>query len=49
MFKKNDELVMDITGFGSEGEGIGKPEGFPLFVKKAIPGEKILADNRKVA
>ncbi|MBQ2082533.1 MAG: 23S rRNA (uracil(1939)-C(5))-methyltransferase RlmD [Lachnospiraceae bacterium] len=48
MFKKNDELVMDITGFGSEGEGIGKPEGFPLFVKKAIPGEKILAGVTKI-
>lgn len=38
--KKNDELIIDIEDIGSDGEGIGKYEGYALFVKNAIVGDK---------
>ena len=46
-YKKNEELELRITDLGSEGEGIGKIEGFPFFVKGALPGDKILAGVTK--
>ncbi len=38
-FKKNDSCVITIEDIGAEGEGIGKTEGYTLFVKDAIPGD----------
>lgn len=38
-FKKNDIVTVEITDIGSEGEGIGKADGFALFVKDAVPGD----------
>ena len=38
--KKNDKLILDITDIGIHGEGIGKIDGFPLFVKNALPGDQ---------
>ena len=35
--KKNDIVTLTITAFGSEGEGIGKLEGYTLFVKDTMP------------
>lgn len=46
--KKNDLLTLKITGMGSEGEGIGKVDGFPLFIKDALPGDVIRAKVLKV-
>ncbi len=38
--KKNDELVVEIVDIGINGEGIGKVDGYTLFVKDAIMGDK---------
>lgn len=38
-FKKNDICQVTIEDIGTEGEGIGKIEGYTLFVKDAIPGD----------
>lgn len=46
--KKNDLLTLKIEGMGNEGEGIGKADGFPLFIKDALPGDVIRAKILKV-
>ena len=38
--KKNDRVILEITDIGIHGEGIGKLDGFPLFVKNALPGDR---------
>ncbi|WP_449599654.1 23S rRNA (uracil(1939)-C(5))-methyltransferase RlmD [Paenibacillus sp. Marseille-Q9583] len=40
---KNDEVMLDIIGMTHEGEGVGRVEGFTLFVQGALPGEKVRA------
>lgn len=42
-FNKNDTVIVTIEDMGTEGEGIGKVEGFPLFVKDAIIGDTVEA------
>ena len=37
--KKNDLVQIRIETMGSTGEGIGKIDGYPLFVKDALPGD----------
>ncbi len=37
--EKNDIVTIRIEDMGNEGEGIGKTDGFPLFVKGAVPGD----------
>ena len=32
-FRKNDILTLDIEDCGVDGEGIGKADGFTVFVK----------------
>ena len=39
MFKKNDTVTIEITDMGIDGEGIGKVNGFTLFVKDALIGD----------
>ncbi|MFM9281356.1 23S rRNA (uracil(1939)-C(5))-methyltransferase RlmD [Paenibacillus jiagnxiensis] len=39
--QKNDEAVIDIIGMTHEGEGVGRIEGYTLFVGGALPGEKV--------
>ncbi|MDP1510089.1 23S rRNA (uracil(1939)-C(5))-methyltransferase RlmD [Paenibacillus sp. CMAA1739] len=39
--QKNDEVVIDIIGMNHDGEGVGRVEGFTLFVPGALPGEKV--------
>ncbi len=41
--KKNDLITVTIEDMGAEGEGIGKIDGFPLFIKDAIIGDEITA------
>lgn len=41
MLKKNEEFLIDITGNGSEGEGVGRVDGLAVFVPGAIAGEKV--------
>jgi 23S rRNA (uracil1939-C5)-methyltransferase len=40
-FKKNQELIVDIISEGYEGEGVAKPEGFPIFIPGVLKGEKV--------
>lgn len=46
--KKNDIVKVTIEDIGSEGEGIGKVDGFPLFIKDATIGDVIEAKVIKV-
>ena len=39
MFKKNDMVTIEITDMGVGGEGIGKVDGYTLFVKDAVIGD----------
>lgn len=38
-FQKNQVVTVEITDMTSEGEGIGKIDGYPFFVKDAIIGD----------
>lgn len=38
-FQKNDIVTVAIEDIGSEGEGIGRVDGFALFVKDAVVGD----------
>lgn len=38
-YQKNQIYTVKIEDIGTEGEGIGKIEGFSLFVKDALPGD----------
>lgn len=42
-YKKNSQLEVTITDMGMQGEGIGKVEGYTLFVKDAIVGDTVQA------
>ena len=39
--KQGDKIELQITGLGSSGEGVGKYESFTIFVKGALPEEKV--------
>ena len=41
--KKNDIVTLEITDMGTEGEGIGRLEGYTLFVKDALIGDVVSA------
>ena len=43
VYKKNDRVTVTIEDIGSEGEGIGRVDGFTLFVKDAVVGDTVLA------
>ena len=45
--KKNETLVVTIEDIGVNGEGIGKVDGYPLFVKDAVIGDVIEAKITK--
>lgn len=40
-YKKNDVLTVTIEDIGNDGEGIGKVDGFALFVKDAVIGDTV--------
>lgn len=40
-WKKNDEVELTVEDLGNDGEGIGHLDGYTLFVKGALPGEKV--------
>lgn len=48
MYRKNEIHHVTITDLGAEGEGIGKIDGYPLFVKDALPGDVVEARLTKV-
>ncbi|WP_442789518.1 23S rRNA (uracil(1939)-C(5))-methyltransferase RlmD [Paenibacillus sp. CAA11] len=37
---KNDELELEIIGMNHDGEGVGRADGYTLFVAGALPGER---------
>jgi len=42
-YTKNDIVTVKIEDIGTEGEGIGKIDGFTLFVKDAVVGDRVEA------
>lgn len=38
---KNEETVIDIIGMNHDGEGVGRANGYTLFVQGALPGETV--------
>ena len=46
-YKKNDLVTMTVEDIGTEGEGIGKVDGFTLFIKDAVPGDVVTAKIMK--
>ncbi|MCH5343271.1 MAG: 23S rRNA (uracil(1939)-C(5))-methyltransferase RlmD [Acetatifactor sp.] len=42
-YRKNDHVTVTIEDIGSDGEGIGRVEGFTLFVKDAVIGDTVEA------
>ena len=47
-YQKNDILTVTIEDMGHDGEGIGKADGYTLFVKDAVIGDVIEAKIMKV-
>ncbi|MCL2674043.1 MAG: 23S rRNA (uracil(1939)-C(5))-methyltransferase RlmD [Defluviitaleaceae bacterium] len=48
MLTKNQFCDIEITGLTSDGLGVGKHEGFPVFVKGAAPGDALTVKIIKV-
>ncbi|WP_028558846.1 23S rRNA (uracil(1939)-C(5))-methyltransferase RlmD [Paenibacillus pinihumi] len=46
--QKNDVVVTDIIGLTHDGEGVGRVDGFTLFIQGALPGEQVRAKVLKV-
>ncbi len=47
-YTKNQILEVEINDMGEHGEGIGKVDGYTLFVKDAVPGDFVKAKLTKV-
>ncbi len=47
-FKKNEICRVTIEDIGMDGEGIGKVDGFTLFIKDAVLGDEVEAKIMKV-
>ena len=45
--QKNDTAVVEITDIGVNGEGIGKVDGYTLFIKDAVIGDTVEAKVMK--
>lgn len=45
--QKNQTVVAEITDIGVNGEGIGKVDGYTLFIKDAVIGDKVEAKINK--
>ena len=43
LYQKNELLTVTITDIGNDGEGIGKYDGYTLFVKDAVVGDVVRA------
>ncbi|MCM1302849.1 MAG: 23S rRNA (uracil(1939)-C(5))-methyltransferase RlmD [Lachnospiraceae bacterium] len=46
-YKKNDRVTLTIEDMSTAGEGIGRADGFTLFVKDAVPGDTVEAKIMK--
>lgn len=42
--KKGDNIELQIAGLGSSGEGVGRYDGFTVFVQGALPEETVQAE-----
>ena len=40
--KKRTTVELDITDLAIGGKGLAKPEGFPVFVDRALPGDRAM-------
>lgn len=47
-YQKNDIVTVQIDDIGNDGEGIGKIDGFTLFVKDAVIGDTVEAKITKI-
>jgi 23S rRNA (uracil1939-C5)-methyltransferase len=47
MLQKNDQVTVTIEDIGADGEGIGKHEGYTLFIKDTVVGDKALVKVMK--
>ena len=47
--QKNQELELSIEGLTNEGAGVGRLDGYALFVNGALPGERVRAHVIKVS
>ncbi len=47
-FQKNDIVTVEIKDISSDGAGIGKADGFTLFIKDAVMGDTVTAKIMKV-
>ncbi|MCH5254815.1 MAG: 23S rRNA (uracil(1939)-C(5))-methyltransferase RlmD, partial [Lachnospiraceae bacterium] len=47
-YRKNDIVTVQIEDIGNDGEGIGKIDGYALFVKDAVIGDVVEAKITKV-
>ncbi|NIK77999.1 23S rRNA (uracil1939-C5)-methyltransferase [Paenibacillus castaneae] len=47
-FQKNEEVTVDIIGLTHDGEGVGRADGYTLFIQGALPGERVRAKVMKV-
>ena len=46
-YQKNDLVTLEISDIGVDGEGIGKADGFTVFVKDAVIGDTVIAKIMK--
>ncbi len=46
-FRKDDLVTIPITDIGNDGEGIGRADGYTLFVKDAVIGDTVLVKIMK--
>ena len=46
-YRKNDMITVEIVDCGTDGEGIGKADGFTVFVKDAVIGDVVSAKIMK--
>lgn len=47
LYEKNQLIQVEITDMGTEGEGIGKINGFPFFIKDTVIGDVVEAKVMK--
>ena len=47
LYEKNQQIQLEITDMGTEGEGIGKIDGYTFFIKDAIIGDIVEAKVMK--
>ena len=45
---KNQQIDMTIDSFGAQGEGIARLDGMPVFIPRALPGERVRVQIVKV-